>query len=269
MKKIEDRGERKEKNKRIPFVCLFLLLSSIFCLLISAHPAFTAEPAPFESANAKYQAGDFKAAAALYEEIIKNSQGTGAVYFNLGNTYFRLGQKGKALIAYERAFKVMPRDQDLLWNMNVLKSVLPDRIEPVNENLIVYWLKTMAAKFTIDEISLGITAALAWWLLTAVLLFFLPQAKRVMRVIRAPIVLFLAAAAVLFFFNWIENKDLKVVILNKEVFARYGPSEKETKAFLLHEGAEAKVADESKDWLFVVLKNKNSGWIQKQSCEFI
>jgi tetratricopeptide (TPR) repeat protein len=223
--RIEGRG-KKEKNKGSAFFCFFFLLSSIFYFLTSAQPAFTAEPVSFEAANTKYQAGDFKAAAALYEEIIKNSQGTGAVYFNLGNTYFRLGQKGKAVIAYERAFKVIPRDKDLLWNMNVLKSVLPDRIEPVNENLIVYWLKTMAAKFTIDEISLAITAALGWWLLTAVLLFFIPQAKRVMRIIRAPIILFLAVAAVLFFFNWIENKDPKVVILNKEVFARYGPSEK-------------------------------------------
>jgi len=263
--RAEGRG-KKEKNKKRLFFCLFFLLSSIFSLLTSAHAA---EPTAFEAANAKYQAGDFKAAAALYEEIIKNSQGTGAVYFNLGNTYFRLGQKGKALIAYERAFKVIPRDQDLLWNMDVLKSALPDKIEPANENLIIYWLKSMAAKFTIDEISLAITAALSWWLLTAVLLFFLPQAKRLMRVVRAPIILFLAVAAILFFFNWIENKDPKVVILTKEAFARYGPSEKETKAFLLHEGAEAKVKDKSKDWLFVVLKNNNSGWIPKQSCEFI
>jgi len=69
--------------------------------------------------------------------------------------------------------------------------------------------------------------------------------------------------------KWTDAKDPRVVVLDKEVYAHYGPSGKETNAFLLHEGAEGKVLDETPEWFYIVLKNKNSGWIPKSSCETV
>ena len=69
----------------------------------------------------------------------------------------------------------------------------------------------------------------------------------------------------LFVLKWYQVKEPKAVILVKEIYARYGPSDKETKAFLLHEGAEARVMDETKGWWFIALVNKNSGWIPKET----
>lgn len=52
-----------------------------------------ASSSSFAEANAKYAAGDFKAAAVLYREIIESKKATAATYYNLGNADLRLGEK--------------------------------------------------------------------------------------------------------------------------------------------------------------------------------
>ena len=79
----------------------------------------------------------------------------------------------------------------------------------------------------------------------------------------------LVVSAVLLGAQWWDTKEPRVVVLDKEVNAYYGPSDSEAKAFVLHEGAEGKVLDASGDWLYITLKNKNTGWIRKSSSETI
>ena len=51
------------------------------------------------------------------------------MHYNLGNASLKAGEKGQARVYYERALKAAPRDENLLWNMQILKSSLADRIE--------------------------------------------------------------------------------------------------------------------------------------------
>lgn len=246
-----------------------LFVLALAALILAPSVLFAAEPLSFPEANLKYQAGDFEAAAVGYEKAIASGRASGAVYYNLGNARFRLGEKGKALLAYERALKKMPRDKDLRWNLVVLQSTIPDHIEPSPENALPTTLLTLAGYITTGESAALLTLFLALWFLAALLGFVAPGAVFWAKLARPFILICLAASAGLFAFKWSDTRDPRVVILQKEVYARYGPSEKETKAFLLHEGAQAALQDESKDWVYIALPNKNAGWIPKRSCEVI
>jgi len=223
----------------------------------------------FSEANAKYQAGQFKEAAELYKKSSESERPTAAVYYNLGNTCFRLGQKGEALINYERALKISPRDPDVRWNIGILKSVLADRLDDLDGGILRMWSEQAIANFTINEISALFTLLLGVFMFLSLLTVLFPNFKNAARALRLVIYLLAVAAGVLFYFKWLDVKDPRVVVVAKEVEVRYGPSDRETKAFLLHEGAEAKVLDHTNDWNFITLKNKNSGWIRKESCEVI
>ena len=238
-------------------------------LFLWAGNSGAADLAEFEAANAKYEAQDYKAASKSYEDLIRADQGSSAVYYNLGNAYFRLGQKGKALASYERALAISPRDKDIRWNLEMLKSVLADRIEAPSDNPVFFWGRKAADTFTINEISISLSALLALFLAFAVLNFIFPRTKSWTGFFQFLTVAALVACAALFILKWTDVKDPRVVVLDKEVYAHYGPSNKETNAFLLHEGAEGKVLDETPDWFYIVLKNKNSGWIPKSSCETV
>src|SRR3989344_544445 len=244
---------------------LFLFLS----LFVWAGNAGAADLAGFDAANANFEAQDYKAASKSYEDLIRAGQGSSAVYYNLGNTYFRLGQKGKALASYERALAVSPRDKDIRWNLEMLRSVLADRIEAPADNPVFFWGRKAAGTFTINEISVLLSALLLLFLAFAVLNFIFPRTKPWTGFFQFLTAAALVGCAALFVLKWTEVKDPRIVVLGKEVYAHYGPSNKETNAFLLHEGAEGKVLDETPEWFYIVLENKNSGWIPKSSCETV
>ena len=220
-------------------------------------------------ANALYQAGDYKGAVEAYQKILESGEPTAAIYYNLGNASFRAGQKGMAVLYYERALRLSPRDADSGWNLNILRSALADRLETPDRDFFVTWGKKAVNYFSINEISLIFCGLSAAWALVNLLIFFFPRLRAWGNPLSVLIFLLWFAAAGLFGLKWLEEKAPRIVILDKEVFARYGPSDKETKAFLLHEGAEAKWADESKKWIYIVLPDKSTGWIPRDSCEVI
>jgi len=80
---------------------------------------------PFDDANAAFKSGDFAKAAKQYESILKSDGPSAAIYYNLGNAYQRLGEFGSAILAYERAKLITPRDPDLRANLNRAQKAVP------------------------------------------------------------------------------------------------------------------------------------------------
>lgn len=91
-------------------------LIAILLLIISAGAA-KADSTPFEQANERFKARDFGAAAALYQKVIDSDGPDASTLYNLGNCEQKLGHHGRAILAYERARLLAPRDPDLLANL--------------------------------------------------------------------------------------------------------------------------------------------------------
>lgn len=259
-------GPRSTVHKTRILLCMLCCgLWSVVCGL----SVFADEAGLFEQAAAKYKAADFKAAAALYQKQIATGSPSAAAYYNLGNSVLRMGQKGMAMVYYERALKADPRDKDARWNIQVLKASLVDRIEDVQTNIILEPVKNVLDHINADELAIAFSVSLALFSLGMMLSVFVPAAKGLFSSLKALalIGLFVSGA----FFGWKVwlTKDPLAVVQDKEVIARYGPSDQESKALVLHEGAIGKIIDESGDWVYLQLANKNMGWIRKSSCEII
>lgn len=106
------------------------LLLGLFCLLLGASPVFAVGAEDFDAANQQFTAGDFAAAAAGYEQILAARGPCAAVLYNLGNSYQRLGRIGPAILAYERARLLTPRDPDLLANLALARKAAAAFEEP-------------------------------------------------------------------------------------------------------------------------------------------
>ncbi len=238
-------------------------------ILLWAVSAHAASSQGFSEGVAKYEAGQYREAAALFEHLLQGGGRTAAVYYNLGNAYFRLGEKGKALLSYDRALKLTPRDEDIRWNIEILKSALTDRIEDETGSILGMWVKKLLERFTEDEAAKVFSGLLLALFLLSFFSLILPRARGFFTAFQTLLAIFFIAAAVLFVLKWNEAKNSRVIVLEKETYARFGPNLKETKAFLLHEGAEGRVVDETNGWTYIVLPNKNSGWIPKEVCEKI
>jgi tetratricopeptide (TPR) repeat protein len=244
-------------------------LFAFLVFLSAAAAVHAAEPADFRDGVAQYEAGRYRDAAAVFEKLSQSGRRTAAVYYNLGNAYFRAGERAKALVAYERALKIEPRDADTRWNIETLKTALTDRIESESDSVLRMWLQRLLDRFTEDEAAKLFSAMMAALFVTSLLPLLFPKARGFIDSLRGLLAVLFVMVAALFILKWNDVKNPRVVVLEKEIFARFGPNLKETKAFLLHEGAEASMIDETNGWVYIVLPNKNSGWIPKESCEKI
>ncbi len=65
-----------------------------------------------------YSKNEFRAAAQEFENAAKNIQ-SADVYYNLGNCHYRLNDYPRARLAYERAVKIDPSNQDAKYNLKI------------------------------------------------------------------------------------------------------------------------------------------------------
>src|ERR1041385_4838407 len=97
----------------------FRIVAAIWLLGLSTAVAATSDD--FKAANQLYDAGKFAEAAAVYEKLEPK---TAHVYYNLGNAWFRQGKMGLAVLNYERARRLAPRDPDILANLKFAEQRL-------------------------------------------------------------------------------------------------------------------------------------------------
>ena len=71
----------------------------------------------FQLGNTYYENEQYETAASTYEQL-ENDYSHEYLYLNLGNSYYRMGELGNAVWAYEKAYSIAPRDQDIIYNLN-------------------------------------------------------------------------------------------------------------------------------------------------------
>lgn len=102
------------------YVLTLILISA--CSFLSK-----AESQLAQQADSAYTADNFKEAADAYLHIIATEGNSAALQYNLGNCYYRLGETGKAIIAYERALRLDPTFDDAHNNLEFANAHITDR----------------------------------------------------------------------------------------------------------------------------------------------
>lgn len=102
-----------------------VILTTIIILLGTF--ALRAESQLITQADSAYNADDFRQAADMYLNVIQQEGPSAKLYYNLGNTYYRLGEMGNAVIAYERALRLDPSDKDARNNLDFVNARITDR----------------------------------------------------------------------------------------------------------------------------------------------
>ncbi len=104
----------------LPF-CLAVLMLSCATRNAPAAPAEDSRAAElWKAANSAYQNEHFSDAADLYQQFINLHGPSAPVFYNLGNAWYRQGETGKAMLNYERARIINPRDEEIAFNREFL-----------------------------------------------------------------------------------------------------------------------------------------------------
>ena len=230
-----------------------------------------AQGAFFDEGNQRYQDGDFDGALERYLRILEDGLDSGELYYNIGNSYFKLGRIGPAILYYERARRLIPNDADLLANLELARSLTADEITP----LPGFWLFRAGAWWVglLPRSTLTWMVAVAYLAaMTAVILVMLRPAAGLAtwgrRVATAG-----AAVTIVFGVN-LAIRELGIgaveeaVIMVEEADVQSAPSDDGAlRIFAVHEGTTVRIDRRSDAWVEIVLADGKVGWVRADRLE--
>jgi tetratricopeptide (TPR) repeat protein len=239
-----------------------IVISSASLLLLCAS-IFAAEPsAQFAKANQEYAAGDFKAAIAGYEELVRSGQDTPNVFYNLGNAYFRQNNFGHAILNYERALALEPHHPEAQANLRVARDearaleLVPSR-----------WERVFALA---NENQYAIAAAIAFWIGLFSIAAFIFGRRRSRTAIGLSILalsIFAIAILAIYQLSHGENGRGLAIVTGENVEARLATADTANRVLTLPAGSEIKIVSQRGDWIYAALPNNLRGWMPANSAE--
>ncbi len=226
----------------------------------------------YQKANNLYQKNSFDSATKIYEKLISEEYFSTEVYFNLGNCYYKTNKTAKAILNYERALKLKPNDEDILFNLKVAQLKVVDKIETVPEIFYVRWTKNVALMFSLDGWGKVITICI-WLTFLFASFYAVSQSstlKKASLLLAFTFLLFTSATWFLAKQNFEATKINKsAIIMSESVYVKSSPGENNTDLFLLHEGTKAAILDEFENWQKIKIANGSVGWVKKTDLEEI
>jgi tetratricopeptide (TPR) repeat protein len=252
-------------GRRATLPLLALLLSMSYA---GAAHAADAPPSPqttFFHANALYKDAQYAAAAQEYEQVVQSGLESGNLYFNLGNAYFKAGEKGKAILNYERARRFMPRDPDVAANLAYAQSLTgADACAPALWQRLAFPLAHRVA-----------TGGLVWLTSAAYTLLLVsltgyrlwPRRPRWLAYTLTGLTLFVVVASSSLADQLLGAvaRHQAVVITSGDTPARFEPAASGTVHFALKEGTLVRVLDTRPGWLQIARCDGLRGWVSGEA----
>jgi len=239
-------------------------LACFFLIALSFAPAICAgadTAALFQEANTSYRTGDHAKAAELYESLTEQNPRVAVFYYDLANAYVRLGKLSHAILNYEKALRLDPRNADIRENLRYTRGLLEYRVED-NRNWYLKATEVVLKYATEREIYAVVLAVLFIFLTGGILYFFSGRGTFWNPWQQFVFVVLLLTAFVAFGKQVQSNMIRDAIVMQKECEARYGPSEHDQVAFKMGEGIKVFVMDRREDWSRVLLTNGESGWVK-------
>src|ERR1700674_3701024 len=117
--------------------------------------AFAQSDAQFAKANQEYADRNFKEAIDGYDQLVRSGQWSANLFYDLGNTYFRAGDFGRAILNYERALALEPHHPEAQANLQIARD------EARALELQQSWLERQLRFATVNHYT--IAATIAFW----------------------------------------------------------------------------------------------------------
>ena len=214
--------------------------------------------------DSAYIKEDYAAAIQIYEALLKSGEAS-EVYYNLGNSYYKIGEIAKAVLNYERALLLQPGNSDIRANLEVARAKTIDKVEPTPEVFFISWTKSLINCMSVDAWA---TWGIVSFILLIVSLYFFIFSKQIMwkkiGFISGIIFLIITVCSNLFASQQKEN------LVNRNEAIVMNPSESGTSLFILHEGRKVNVKDNSmKEWKEIHLEDGKVGWVPASAIEVI
>ncbi len=213
----------------------------------------------FDKANGLYEAGKYGEAKQAYGQLVKSGPWSANLFYDLGNTEWKLGNGGEAAADYERALALEPSHPQARANLDFVreqtgaKTAAPGR-----------WERGLQA---LDPTTATMLLSVCGWVaMFCVAVVLLRPAGRTGPVVTLTICLLVGgyAGGCL----WEANAQAtKAVVIAKVTQAREAPADVAPVADVLPAGSEVLAPEERGPWTYCTLPDGTRAWVPTADLE--
>ncbi|MBI4648648.1 MAG: tetratricopeptide repeat protein [Bacteroidia bacterium] len=258
-----------------PILKLFRLKNKFLLYIIYLSIFSTQANTPqnlLDSARIYYSKVNYEKAIEIYNKIVSLDFESSAIYYNLGNAYFKSNKIPQAILNYERAKLLNPKDEDILFNLELANKYVVDKINVLPEIFFITWYRNFINMFPSDKWATASLIAFIAFLLLLSLYFY--SGKIILKKLGFWFgVLFLAFSLIALFFAYKQKQFSETrntaIVFSDSVTVKSSPDESGTDLFVIHAGLKVKVEDKVGDWVEIKLTDGNTGWVKEIDVEII
>ena len=224
------------------------------------------------NADSAYIREDYASAVELYEALLASGEAA-EVYYNLGNSYYKLDDIARAILNYERALLLQPGNADIRANLEIARAKTVDRETPIPEVFFVTWGRSLVNILGVDAWA---RLAIACFILClgCFALFFVSGRVRIKKMGFTGGIVLLIVVLIAHLAGVQQKRGLTrrndAIVVTPSVTVRSTPSESGTSLFILHEGRKVEIKDNSmREWKEIKLEDGKVGWIPTSCIEVI
>ncbi|MFC1566811.1 hypothetical protein ACFL4A_03105 [bacterium] len=232
------------------FIFIFIVSGFTFAQTLETH---------FQNANKEYKNKNYEKALSIYTSIEKQGLSSSELFFNIGNTYYRLNNLPIAIVYNERAYKLSPRNENIRHNREFYNALTGQKYSIWHYILSSLSLNE-AARITFILYSL--------FFLTLFLSFkFYPRWLFWLKIssICLGILFFLWTLAI-----YSTYSKLSAVVSKQDVNVYSGPNTENIVGFTVPLGRKVSVESISNDWIEIGMDEESlKGWIKSEDAVII
>ena len=246
------------------------VLLAVALSLLPGAPAEAEIPAQFALGNNLYESGDYAGARAQYEAAAKSGSLSANLFLNLGNACFRVGDKGAAALAYERALTLEPAHPEALANLKLLRQQTGARVPAM-----AWWKAAVLYPAKVFGNGTGWVAAVGLWvaLFAGVIGCFSLFGGQLVPVSRLVWVRSIGILALMLGL-WSTGgayvsrpAAVPWIIVQDRATVRVAPADNSKSLGVLPLGSHVRLILERGQWIYVVTPDGERGWLARPAAE--
>ncbi|MFH1824644.1 MAG: tetratricopeptide repeat protein [Candidatus Firestonebacteria bacterium] len=220
----------------------------------------------FAGANKLYESEKYSEAINNYKELLNSGQRSAEVYYNLGNAYLKDKKVGYSILYYEKALKISPRDPDIKYNLDYVKSFVK---ETTVEDVASKFLNQLYNFATLNELVL--LTSIILFILISLLFFYMFRKIELIYWLNVGFGILFLLLLIWTGARIYQNENIiYAIVIESLAESRSAPQNDYPVSFTIPEGKKVQILQTRNNWYEIFLKSENlKGWVKEEILEII
>ena len=227
----------------------------------------------FTKANNLYNDSKYEKSIEVYFEILDSGVHSSELYYNLGNSFYKLNDIPNSILFYEKSLKLNPTDKDIINNLKMVNNAIIDDITKIPEPFFDNQLNKISNNLSYSNWGLISLIISFLFLLLFIFYFFSkePIVKRTSFTLLFVLLVLIGITTKISLHAYEKNHLEKyAIIFSSKIEIKSEPNERSENLLILHMGTKVKIIDSFNDeWVKIKLVNGQEGWINNNQIKII